>query len=915
VYSRYSLNCKAIGLARNIGRKPTFATQIDAEDVHESNILPASDSAEATMEAENTEDVIAPEPLRDDFGPFDVATISNVLQNRNDVAIMTTTLDNVNRVDMRTVIRINDGNAANDRPLEVIETAVEEQIHQWHLVFVFLSEITDDSWTGTMYSRHRDSFDGWWKYSRGDKSWRHHCGEIENRWDIAVYVNGGNEKFDDLRDTFLSNIGGQRHLFCKDHNVPLIASFEKDVTCSCEASCTKIAKLQCPCNQCKVGVCYAHLTTLNKEAQTNGRKMYVKVDDADVSVVDDVINHDSHSDEIESVVGSIQDDDDDSRGSDDHDNVSCDPVVDYGDEDSDSDVSIHSKESEANSKESQANTCGISSGNIAERDGIEQNIEPSYMTQAIDYVDDASSQGLADHEMAYLTEDLDLDKQDCITDPMLTYDESDSDDSIRDATRRIAHVEISDSVDGQFNIPTSNSGVAAMDVSMKDQSFILLYAVLNNCGTLLVRKQSKLKASRRQQHFLHKIAAVSPGQSIPLLYPEGMLFPSLFWKGSGDGGVLGAIPCACMTQGAILKRQGIADIPIQMKTRITNMSLMHSTDSRYITYAFDCVTNLNLRGEDSRFLLSRGLGSHGPKECGVGRKEQLFDSDSIDSRPVVNRLCAAIAKETPQYFYTHTANQREHFGLAKLKQWLDSDEIVDQFCIGSKATMMTQDDIRQSILSGSAVFMLRQWMEISMIYMQYIAHSDERPLGKVKKIWWRHEYQDTMGNLSHIHSLIWLDDGELEAVTLDRIRGSTTDLIRAQELDGLIQEGLIADEREAIHVTNEATRILKHTCTARCKKLMSNGQLTCRVDDNARMNPIPTRHSTVEVYIKHSEQAESLLEQMDLFQPNPLIGMSTPLHPKLVTQKHFPDACRGEGIISPCNGRLFVAHRSSDNLK
>jgi hypothetical protein len=33
------------------------------------------------MEAENTEDAIAPGPLRDDFGPFDVATISNVLQN------------------------------------------------------------------------------------------------------------------------------------------------------------------------------------------------------------------------------------------------------------------------------------------------------------------------------------------------------------------------------------------------------------------------------------------------------------------------------------------------------------------------------------------------------------------------------------------------------------------------------------------------------------------------------------------------------------------------------------------------------------------------------------------------------------------------------------------------------------------
>jgi hypothetical protein len=56
-------------------------TQIDAEDVQEGNVLLESNSAEASMEAENTEDAIAPELLRDDFGPFHVATISNVLQN------------------------------------------------------------------------------------------------------------------------------------------------------------------------------------------------------------------------------------------------------------------------------------------------------------------------------------------------------------------------------------------------------------------------------------------------------------------------------------------------------------------------------------------------------------------------------------------------------------------------------------------------------------------------------------------------------------------------------------------------------------------------------------------------------------------------------------------------------------------
>ena len=138
-------------------------------------------------------------------------------------------------------------------------------------------------------------------------------------------------------------------------------------------------------------------------------------------------------------------------------------------------------------------------------------------------------------------------------------------------------------------------------------------------------------------------------------------------------------------------------------------------------------------------LLNRGLGSHGPRECGIGHREQLFDSDSIDSQPVVNRLCAAIAEKTPEYFYTHMVNQSEHFGLAKLKQWLDSDEIVDQFCLRNDTTAMTWHDIQQSIISGSTVFMQHQWIEISMIYMNYIAYSDKHPLGKVKHNWWRHE--------------------------------------------------------------------------------------------------------------------------------------------------------------------------------
>ena len=58
-------------------------------------------------------------------------------------------------------------------------------------------------------------------------------------------------------------------------NVPLIASYESNVTCAYDVSCMKIARLQCPCDGCKVALCYAHLSDIDKEAQRTGQKMLV----------------------------------------------------------------------------------------------------------------------------------------------------------------------------------------------------------------------------------------------------------------------------------------------------------------------------------------------------------------------------------------------------------------------------------------------------------------------------------------------------------------------------------------------------------------------------------------------------------------------------------------------------------------
>jgi len=85
--------------------------------------------------------------------------------------------------------------------------------------------------------------------------------------------------------------------------------------------------------------------------------------------------------------------------------------------------------------------------------------------------------------------------------------------------------------------------------------------ILNNVGSLLARKRNKGIPSSNGRYFLEKMVATIPGKSVPLVYPEAMLFPSLFWKDDGtEGSLLGAIPCGALAHPDTLRKFGIADL-------------------------------------------------------------------------------------------------------------------------------------------------------------------------------------------------------------------------------------------------------------------------------------------------------------------------------------------------------------------
>ena len=100
-------------------------------------------------------------------------------------------------------------------------------------------------------------------------------------------------------------------------------------------------------------------------------------------------------------------------------------------------------------------------------------------------------------------------------------------------------------------IPTTNANLHAKKVTSEDRNWLIRtngHVLLNQTGKLLTRRNHNMNSNKTQKHFIQSIASTVPGNCIPLLYPEGMMFPSIFWKMLHDGTIVGAMPSSLMNQ-------------------------------------------------------------------------------------------------------------------------------------------------------------------------------------------------------------------------------------------------------------------------------------------------------------------------------------------------------------------------------
>ena len=451
-----------------------------------------------------------------------------------------------------------------------------------------------------------------------------------------------------------------------------------------------------------------------------------------------------------------------------------------------------------------------------------------------------------------------------------------------------------------------------------------LHVQLNRQGHCLVRRNAKLRMCNRHKAFFQRFVARSKGKTVPLLYSEGTVFPDIFYYSTESGDVLGAIPTALWADSTTLSRYGIASMKSHAQVRIGDPTLLTSTDSRYHFMELDILSNLGLRGNDSRVVLHRGFAEKQGKNEGVAwRKqeggEELYH-ENAETHSNVYKLSRLVAESPPDYFYTQSCNQKTTKGLGVLRKWVTSVEAVQNV---QKKYDITYNEAQEMIRISAAPFVQRSWNAFIDLWMRYIMYSSEEPLGPIDWAWYRKEFQDMTGNVSHIHALIkTLIDASTEegrAQILDKIRGALADLARHAELEKFKEEGIVNSLTCLGDILEDAKKYLSHKCTTRCMvpRKDQNGNVTfvCKRQDNFLLSTNPGAHCLEEVFVEHSSTAMDIMVQCGFAQKDPITSEFQITDPSLKMLRHIPKCHKLDGKFSPTCAQLFAQYRSSQNLQ
>lgn len=307
---------------------------------------------------------------------------------------------------------------------------------------------------------------------------------------------------------------------------------------------------------------------------------------------------------------------------------------------------------------------------------------------------------------------------------------------------------------------------------------------------VLVSTLAEFRATRKEHanwvhDFVTAFTARLPAVVQASEYMEAYLHASHFPYIDSNHHVQGCMPLR-LYKDTESQRRGFVPLERYVKEVLSDCASTRAYDESWIAYAFSALLMKRLDTDQRRPLIRRGLNHalrhNTEKEYEERFGEHIMPSMLYDERQAhrhISEICAAIRRfGWPTYFHTQTCNQREFPGLA------------DTY----KTIADTQHDVRHF-----EAYIVRRWHRSAHLFAQWILHGTDKPLGNVRHLWYRHEFQTDIGNLPHLHMLIWTDEDMAAAdestyfrdasVALERTSADIThafdyvvDPIRRQEL-------------------------------------------------------------------------------------------------------------------------------------
>ena len=199
-------------------------------------------------------------------------------------------------------------------------------------------------------------------------------------------------------------------------------------------------------------------------------------------------------------------------------------------------------------------------------------------------------------------------------------------------------------------IPTTSAAESGFQVDEIGIQSVGCHVILNQACATLSRVDTSIKGYAFQKNFIENIASTVFGNAMPLVTPEAMMFPNIFFKMISEcGSMVGALPSCFLAKAG--SSYGFATPKEHIQSRLTNFSSSASTSPKYISFLYDILTNLTLNCKDSRIVLNRGL-VVATNETGLearGRNQSTL-YDSIDSKLMVRNLCASQSFHVMHFF-------------------------------------------------------------------------------------------------------------------------------------------------------------------------------------------------------------------------------------------------------------------------